>query len=293
MNLTRDQGFRQTLVSISQDIPLWGKRGTRTDVATAEADASKARERSVAKDLEERVKVTFAQYYEADHAMRGAAMRHSGHPVMQRILIAGAALSGALAAASALYHYGSEFVTGRSNRQPVVTALAPVDTGSISSEAFKFSFFNQPRALPELRFIDGEGHASSLADFRGRPVLLNIWATWCAPCRKEMPAPDRLQAAIDKSQLLVLPLSIDRQGAPVVKQFYQGLGLKALGICQGVAHRRCRYLSGRNSAFDGRKMGVDLGGQDGSRDSRADLPQPTGFERNGDYDDRLTRARPS
>ncbi len=70
LNLSRDQGFRQTLVSISQDIPLWGKRGIRTDVATAEADASRARERSVAKDIEERVKVTFAQYYEADHAIR-------------------------------------------------------------------------------------------------------------------------------------------------------------------------------------------------------------------------------
>ncbi len=70
LNLSRDQGFRQTLVSISQDIPLWGKRGIRTDVATAEADASRARERSFGKDLEERVKVTFAQYYEADHAIR-------------------------------------------------------------------------------------------------------------------------------------------------------------------------------------------------------------------------------
>jgi len=69
LNLSRDQGFRQTLVSISQDIALWGKRGLRTDVATADAEASRARERSVGKDLEERVKVTFAQYYEADHAI--------------------------------------------------------------------------------------------------------------------------------------------------------------------------------------------------------------------------------
>jgi hypothetical protein len=58
LNLSRDQGFRQTLVSISQDIPLWGKRELRTDVATADAEASRARERSVGKDLEERVKVT-------------------------------------------------------------------------------------------------------------------------------------------------------------------------------------------------------------------------------------------
>src|SRR5438876_1671293 len=106
--------------------------------------------------------------------MREAAMR--------RILGAGAALLGAVAAAVALYHYGTEFTSGRSNRQPVAAA----DTAP--SDAFNFSFFDQPRALPELRFVDGENRALSLADFRGRPVLLNIWATWCVPCRKEMPA---------------------------------------------------------------------------------------------------------
>jgi len=147
--------------------------------------------------------------------MREAAMR--------RILGAGAALLGAVAAAVALYHYGTEFTSGPSNRQPVAANTAP-------SDAFNFSFFDQPRALPELRFVDGENRALSLADFRGRPLLLNIWATWCVPCRKEMPALDRLQVAIDKSQLLVLPLSIDRKGVPVVKQFYQELGLRALGI---------------------------------------------------------------
>src|SRR5438046_804331 len=134
--------------------------------------------------------------------MREAAMR--------RILGAGAGLLAAVAAALALYHDGTEFITGTSNRQPVAAGSAP-------SDAFNFSFFDQPRALPELRFVDGEGHAWSLADFRGHPILLNIWATWCVPCRKEMPALDRLQTAIDKSQLFVLPLSIDRQGAPVVK----------------------------------------------------------------------------
>ncbi len=149
---------------------------------------------------------------------------------MWRMLGAGAALLGALAAALALYHYGTEFVINRSNRQPVAAAPARQDARLASSEAFQFSFLDQPRTLPDLSFVDGEGHALSLGHFRGRPILLNIWATWCVPCRKEMPALDRLQAAIDKSQLLVLPLSIDRKGAPVVKQFYEELGLKVLGI---------------------------------------------------------------
>jgi thiol-disulfide isomerase/thioredoxin len=130
----------------------------------------------------------------------------------------------------ALDRYGTAFMAKPVNPQPVAAAQAPTDTESASSDAFKFSFLDQPRTLPELRFVDGEGRALSPGDFRGRPIVLNIWATWCVPCRKEMPSLDRLQAAIDKSQLLVLPLSIDRQGPPVVKQFYDELGLTQLGI---------------------------------------------------------------
>jgi outer membrane protein TolC len=59
INLTRDQGFRQTIFSVSQDFPLWGKRTLREDVARATATSAKGRERSVAVELEERVKVTF------------------------------------------------------------------------------------------------------------------------------------------------------------------------------------------------------------------------------------------
>lgn len=144
--------------------------------------------------------------------------------------IAGVTAICAAAAALALYRAGAEFVTGRVD-QPGIPAVAKQENaGSPSSDAFKFSFLDQPRAVPALRFADGDNQSLSLPDFRGRPILLNIWATWCVPCRKEMPALDRLQASFDKSELLVLPLSIDRQGSAVVKPFYQELGLKALGI---------------------------------------------------------------
>ena len=69
LNLSRDQGFRQTMFTISQDFPLWGKRELRKDVATADAAAAKGREGSVAAALEEQVKVTFAQYYQSDRAI--------------------------------------------------------------------------------------------------------------------------------------------------------------------------------------------------------------------------------
>jgi thiol-disulfide isomerase/thioredoxin len=93
-----------------------------------------------------------------------------------------------------------------------------------------FSFPDQPVAVADLKFVDGTGKSVSLSDFRGRPLLLNIWATWCLPCRKEMPSLDRLQAKFDRQKFLVLPLSIDRGGIPAVEKFYEELGLKSLGI---------------------------------------------------------------
>src|SRR5260221_6976490 len=161
--------------------------------------------------------------------MRKAAIQNSGRPVIRRIFIAGATLLAALAAALALNYYGTGFLASRSHREGIATASPPAGTGSTSSDAFKFSFLDQPRALPELRFVDADGQALSLADFRGRPILLNIWATWCVPCRKEMPSLDRLQAWRDQDTLVVLALCIDRQGPSVVTPFYQQPGLKALG----------------------------------------------------------------
>jgi len=105
-----------------------------------------------------------------------------------------------------------------------------LSSGSAETSKLAFSFHDQPIELPDIGFVDGENRPLSLSAFRGRSVLLNIWATWCVPCRKEMPSLDRLQAKFDPTQFLVLALSIDRQGIPAVKDFYQELGLKSLGI---------------------------------------------------------------
>ena len=56
-----------------------------------------------------------------------------------------------------------------------------------------FVFRKAPEELPEVKFLDATGKERTLADWRGKVVLLNLWATWCLPCRKEMPALDRLQ----------------------------------------------------------------------------------------------------
>jgi thiol-disulfide isomerase/thioredoxin len=87
-----------------------------------------------------------------------------------------------------------------------------------------------PRQVPSLAFVDEAGHSMSLENFSGRGVVLNLWATWCGPCRQDMPALDRLQAKLGAPRFQVLAVSIDKQGATVVPLFYRELGLQSLGI---------------------------------------------------------------
>jgi thiol-disulfide isomerase/thioredoxin len=110
---------------------------------------------------------------------------------------------------------------------PLATSPASAPTAASAST---FMLLATPRPLPELRFTDAGGRKLTLGDFRGRLVLLNLWATWCVPCRKEMPALDRLEARLGGPGFEVVALSIDRKGLSAVQPFYQELGLKALRI---------------------------------------------------------------
>lgn len=85
-----------------------------------------------------------------------------------------------------------------------------------------------PRAIADIAFEDAHGNKHSLAEFRGKSVLLNIWATWCGPCRKEMPALDRLQSKLGSDDFQVVALSIDRGGVAAVKSFYDEIDIRAL-----------------------------------------------------------------
>jgi len=93
----------------------------------------------------------------------------------------------------------------------------------------QFSLLPAPRPAPELTVDSLEGATVTLSSFRGRPVLLNLWATWCAPCIEEMPSLDRLQQKLG-SDLVVLAISEDRRGAEVVRPFREKLRLSALEL---------------------------------------------------------------
>lgn len=91
-------------------------------------------------------------------------------------------------------------------------------------------FHEAPRQLLSSPFVDGDGRGLTLSDFRGQVVLLNLWATWCVPCREEMPTLDRLQAQLGGEDFHVLPLSIDRAGLDPVRRFYEEIGIRHLGL---------------------------------------------------------------
>src|SRR4029079_2482997 len=104
-----------------------------------------------------------------------------------------------------------------------------------------FVMRSEPKPMPELSFTDASGKIRSLSEFKGKVVLLNIWATWCGPCRKEMPTFDRLQAALGGPDFEIVPLSVDRKGMEVVEKFYAENGIKSLA----------RYVTGSsNEAFE-------------------------------------------
>jgi thiol-disulfide isomerase/thioredoxin len=86
-----------------------------------------------------------------------------------------------------------------------------------------------PQPAPEVGFTDMDGKPVKLADFRGKLLVLNLWATWCLPCLEEMPSLEQLQVLLPDN-LVVIAVSEDRGGAKVVEPFVEKLGLKKVKI---------------------------------------------------------------
>jgi thiol-disulfide isomerase/thioredoxin len=99
-----------------------------------------------------------------------------------------------------------------------------------------------PKPVPELTFLDAEGNEVRLADFQGEVVVLNLWATWCGPCRREMPSLDRLQAKFGGDGLEVIALSLDRGDVAKVRAFFDELEISRLAVYQDPQARAGREL---------------------------------------------------
>ena len=105
-----------------------------------------------------------------------------------------------------------------------------VGTSGQAKARFELTPFPKPRLLANVAFEDGSGRKLALADFKGKVVLLNVWATWCSPCRQEMPTLDRLQSKLGGRDFEVVALSIDREGTDVVRKFFAEIGVRSLAL---------------------------------------------------------------
>jgi thiol-disulfide isomerase/thioredoxin len=101
----------------------------------------------------------------------------------------------------------------------VPAAPAPGTNPLSQGHMAAFVFRKAPEEPPDVKFLDAAGKERTLADWRGKVVLLNLWATWCLPCRKEMPALDRLQAEMGSDEFQVVAVSVDRTGLPGARKF--------------------------------------------------------------------------
>jgi thiol-disulfide isomerase/thioredoxin len=93
-----------------------------------------------------------------------------------------------------------------------------------------FLIHPEPKSLPDLAFQDGTGKALKLSDWKGRVMLLNLWATWCAPCRKEMPDLSKLETEMGSDQFEVVAISVDRKGAEASAAFLKETGVDNLKL---------------------------------------------------------------
>jgi thiol-disulfide isomerase/thioredoxin len=93
-----------------------------------------------------------------------------------------------------------------------------------------FTLFNRPKPVPTATFRDGAGREMDLSAFRGKVVLVNLWATWRLPCRLEMGSLDRLQAELGTKDFAVVAISMDRGGKADVERFFKEIQIKNLDL---------------------------------------------------------------
>ncbi|WP_119270673.1 TlpA family protein disulfide reductase [Taklimakanibacter deserti] len=99
-------------------------------------------------------------------------------------------------------------------------------TGAVAAFVVK----GERKPAPEIAFTAENGAAQSLSQWKGRVVLVNLWATWCAPCREEMPALAALQSTMGSPDFEVVAISVDRKGIEASAKFLQEVGATSLKL---------------------------------------------------------------
>jgi len=139
----------------------------------------------------------------------------------------------ALVAASAGFLYGGgpsgkEAVAGETCGASVRIAenVRDLATGAVAA----MNISRKPESLPDFAFNGPDGKPISLSAFKGKTLLFNVWATWCVPCRSEMPELDRLQAGLGSERFKVVTVNIDTSRLDRPKKFFDEIGVRALDL---------------------------------------------------------------
>lgn len=150
-------------------------------------------------------------------------------PATRRIaMIAIAGVLGAIAGLAGVYGIGGVM---RNAGDPVcrpavdlARKLSPLMTGEVAAVTAAQTGLR----IPDIEFQDAAGAPKKLSDWRGRTVLLNLWATWCVPCRKEMPALDELQARLGSADFEVVAVNIDTRDPDKPRTWLKDAGIDRL-----------------------------------------------------------------
>ncbi len=139
----------------------------------------------------------------------------------------GAIAAAVLAVGLALYLQGQG--AGKGGAAPA--AVGGVNLKGLNTGEMAAFLYNPALPLvPAVGFKDADGKDLTLEAWRGKVVLLNLWATWCVPCRHEMPALDKLKADLGGKDFDVIALSSDHGGLDKARKFWSDTGIKSLGL---------------------------------------------------------------
>ena len=131
-----------------------------------------------------------------------------------------------LATAATGFFAGPGLSKAMARNTPNTARLQELAKGTLAN----FTLTKTPTAVSDLTFVDESGQNRKFSDFHGKLILVNFWATWCAPCREEMPSLDALKAALGGPKFDVVTISLDRGGAKVARKFFDDVKASHLSL---------------------------------------------------------------
>lgn len=125
-----------------------------------------------------------------------------------------------------------------SDAGPGVAALEALRDGDM----VKLRFLKEPRPVPDTAFVDAANAEHRLSEWQGKYVLVNFWATWCPPCRAEMPSLDRLQADLGGESFAVVTIATGRNPLPAIEKFFAEAGISHLPVLRDPKQQLARDM---------------------------------------------------